>query len=213
MQRGAIGAVNPAVYNKSAISPISSVSSEHEEKNDMFLSSDGNKASKQAAFGSYEQKINAQNSLVIRHEEAHFAASGPQASGSPVYNTKTDKDGRQIIFGGHQNINIPGAVNANAPLSIINRVIMAAGFAARGAVAPQSFDELSDADKNVAAISNGILSQAETAKAQRLSFGQKLGLKEDEPAQPEKLVQSPQRQSNSNQSNPNQPGQKFNFMA
>ena len=134
----------------------------------IFLTANGNKADKQVAFGEYEQKITAQNNLVKRHEEAHQSFSGSQASGSPVYETKTDKDGRVIITGGHQAVNIPEAVDKKSPLSLINQTITAAKLAFKGALAPQSFDELSSSDKQVAAKSAQILAGAETAQADRL---------------------------------------------
>ena len=176
------------------------------EQGSIFLMPNGNKADKQAAFGEYEQKIAAQNNLVRKHEEAHQSFSGSQALGSPVYETKTDKDGRLIIIVGHQGVPIPQAVDKNAPLSLINQTITAAGFANRGALAPQSFDELSSADKQVAAKSAQILSKAETAKTERLLLQQQFGIDPNQKADPDKLQQM---KAQKGQTNPNQQKQTF----
>ncbi|OGH95744.1 MAG: hypothetical protein A2039_07385 [Candidatus Melainabacteria bacterium GWA2_34_9] len=180
--------------------------SKNDEQKSIFSTINGNKVDKQVAFGEYEQKIAAQNNLVKRHEEAHLAFSGSQASGSPVYETKTDKDGRVIITGGHQAVNIPEAVDKKAPLVLINQTINAAKLALKGALAPQSFDELSSADKQVAAKSAQILAGAETAQSDRLLFQPK--------ADTEKhgQIKAQERQNNPNQQKQTASGQKLNLI-
>lgn len=188
--------------------------SKKEDTDSIFLTSNGNKAQKQVAFGDYEKNIAAQNNLVIKHEEAHRSVSGPQASGSPVYETKTDQDGRLIITGGHQNVIVPEKPDKSAPFAAIDKIIEAAKFTIRGATAPESFDELSDADKQVAARGEQVLSSAEQAKAQRALLQQQFGIEPNQKGDPEKLQQ---RQAQSGQTNPNQPkqanlGQKLNLI-
>lgn len=176
----------------------------NKEQESIFMSTNGQKVTKQVAFGEYEKSIAAQNALVQRHEEAHRIASGPQAAGSPIYESKSDKDGRLIITGGHQNVTIPKAVDKASPLEQINQTLTAARFAEKGALAPQSFDELSDADKQVAQQSRQIISSAQTAQAERLLLQQQQGLDPNQKTDPNKLAQA--------KSQNGQTGQKLNLI-
>ena len=145
-----------------------------------YLNAVGQKVSQEAAFQGYEKSIHEQNALVVKHEEAHRSAAGPQASGSPVYDVKADKDGRKVIFGGHQGISIPAPVTADASIPLIEKTKRAAQYVISGAEAPKSFDELSGADKQVAFRGRTILAQAENAKAKKATSpdtpGQRLNL-------------------------------------
>lgn len=147
---------------------LSGILTNKNNQNSAPITAKGGK-SDSVAFGENEKATNARNQLVIRHEEAHRSASGPQASGSPVYDKTLDADGRVFFAGGHQGISIPGSVDKNAPLDQIERTKTAANYVIKGAEAPSSFDELSDADKQVAASGRQILAQAENAKSQKLS--------------------------------------------
>ena len=134
----------------------------------------GRTTNKSAAFSAYERQIDGQNNLIIRHEEAHKNASGPQASGSPHYNIKIDPDGRDVIFGGYQMINVPGLITFQAPMNKIEATEKAAKFTIAGAEAPASFDSLSSADRNVASKGRQVLFSAQAAKQKRLELEERL---------------------------------------
>ncbi len=147
------------------------------------------KSNKSEAFSIYEKNIQKQNERIIRHEEAHKAAAGPQAIGSPQYETKTDPNGRVIITGGHQKIAVPKMINKDsAPAEQIEKTKKAAEYVVKGAEAPASFDSLSDADVAIAAKGREILSSIEAIPVkkavseenskdnQRREPGQKLNL-------------------------------------
>ena len=88
---------------------------------------------------------------VYRHESAHLAAAGKYAA-SGIH---IDFDGNGIATGGHVNVKMPTLNRKN-----LDETINHAQTVIKSAEAPASFDELSDADKNVAAQSRAVLSQA-----------------------------------------------------
>jgi hypothetical protein len=185
----------------------------NEGQHNIFHTPEGNQEHS-VAFAAYQAKINTQNNLVKRHEEAHRSASGKQAVGSPVYNKISDKDGREIIVGGHQMIAMPSFTAKEHPVEHINNVIAAASLAVKGAEAPASFDELSGADKSVAAKGREIISSAETAKTERVSLQQKFGISPEVKLSQDKMAEIKSK----NHTNPAvkknaQVGQSFNFMA
>jgi len=189
--------INPIIYpvivpKQPGFAPKRVEAIGEEKQESIFLASNGNKLPKQAAFGEYEKKIQTQNALVRRHEEAHQRESGSQASGSPVYEKTIDKDGREIITGGHQNVKVPELIDKNSPLDAINKIIEAARLTIKGAKAPESFDDLSAADRRVAARGEQILSASENAKSERLSLQQRFGIKPDEKINNEKLAKNKQ---------------------
>jgi len=157
--------ISPIIYprmlnQQQAYQPQQMQKRNEETQQQVYMSPTGQKVQRDLAFGEYQQAIAAQNSLVKRHEEAHRIESGPQAVGSPVLNKTSDQDGREIITGGHQMIAMPQRVTPTTPPEQVDKTIEAAHFAEKGALAPQSFDELSDADKNVAATSRQIGDEA-----------------------------------------------------
>ncbi|HSA06557.1 MAG TPA: hypothetical protein P5556_05215 [Candidatus Gastranaerophilales bacterium] len=158
------------VYPKSAnIEPAQKIGygNNQENQQSLFFNESGQPAQKEKAFIPYENKIKTQNALVKRHEEAHKSGAGPQASGSPVYETKTDQDGREIITGGHQMINVPSLINPTASREQIEKTKEAAQYTIKGAEAPAGFDELSAADRSVAEKGRAVLSSAKAAMAER----------------------------------------------
>ena len=188
------------------------VSKMADQDNSIFLAPNGNKASKQVAFGDYEQKIAAQNNRVIKHEVAHQRDSGAQASGSPVYETKIDKDGRKIITGGHQNVKLPGEVDPNSPLDVIKKVIEAARLTIKGAEAPKSFDQLSSADERIAQQGRQILEKTENLKTKRLDTQNQFGIRLDEKTSAQAIAQNKQDRPNQAQGKQAFMGQKLNLI-
>jgi len=91
---------------------------------------------------------------VYRHEAAHLAAAGSYATSG----INIDYDGRGIATSGHVNIAMP-KLNKNNPKETIKH----AETVIASAEAPAGFDELSSADKSVAA-------QARAVKAQALNY-------------------------------------------
>ena len=176
----------------------SSIFNPQKDNQTLYKDPFGQTTNKSAAFSAYESQINKQNSLVIRHEEAHKDASGPQASGSPHYKTKTDNDGRNIIFGGHQMINVPGLITFQAPMNKIEATEKAARFTVAGAEAPASFDNLSAADRNVASIGRQVLFSAQAAKKTRTELEERIiqfsGKKPDGELSSKQITQANQQQ-------------------
>ena len=127
-------------------------------------------------FAAMKSRIQAQNSKVIAHEEAHRSAAGPQAVGSPVYNRQKIAFGNgqtiEAITGGHQGISIPAPVNFTASRSTIDKTIRAAEHTISGAVAPS--DGLSDADKAIANIGRQVLFSARKAQMEHQKHESKL---------------------------------------
>lgn len=144
--------------------------SAQQKKQTMYKDPFGNITTKGQAMASFEGQINNQNRAIMAHEEAHKAASGPQASGSPVYNT-TSIFGHTLITGGHQNVNVPGEISFMAAKPQIENTMRAAQYTINGAEAPAALGgqagELSAADRSVAARGRAVLSAA------RMAFGQR----------------------------------------
>lgn len=92
---------------------------------------------------------------VYRHEAAHLNAAGKYAASGIII----DYDKNGIATGGHVNIKMP-TLNKNN----IDETITHAETVYKAATAPSSFDELSTADKTVAAKSQNILQQAKQYK-------------------------------------------------
>ena len=103
---------------------------------------------------------------VYRHESAHLAAAGKYAASG----INIDYDGNGFAVSGHVNVKMPTLNKAN-PTETIEH----ARAVIKSAEAPASFDELSDADKSVAAQARAVLSQALSVKGQ--DKGQKQGSK------------------------------------
>lgn len=103
---------------------------------------------------------------VYRHEAAHLAAAGKYAASG--INIDYDKNG--FAIGGHVNVKMPTLNKAN-----LDETVEHARAVIKSAEAPASFDELSDADKSVAAQARGVLAQALSMKGQ--SKNQKQGSK------------------------------------
>ena len=94
---------------------------------------------------------------VYRHESAHLAAAGRYAS-SGIH---IDFDGNGFATSGHVNVKMPTLNRDN-----LDETINHAQTVIKSAEAPASFDELSGADKAVAAQARGVLSQALALKGQ-----------------------------------------------
>lgn len=90
---------------------------------------------------------------VYRHESAHLAKAGKYAT-SGIH---IDFDGKGIAVSGHVDIAMP-TLNKKNPKETIEH----AEAVIASAEAPAGFDELSDADKNVAAQARAIKSQAQS---------------------------------------------------
>ena len=127
------------------------------EQGGMFFEYKGQKLSKEEA-----QKKS--YSDVYKHEAAHLSKAGKYATTGICI----DFDGNGIATSGHVGVSIP-KLNKSKP----NETIEHAKAVIASAEAPASFDELSDADKNVAAQARSVLSQAESFKAQQGKENQK----------------------------------------
>jgi len=136
-------------------------------------------------FAAMKSRIQAQNSKVIAHEEAHKSAAGPQAVGTPVYIRQKIAFGKgqsmEAIIGGHQVISIPAPINFTASRSTIDKTIRAAEHTISGAEAPS--DGLSDADKTIANRGRQVLFSAKRANMERQQFESKLAENEQNPEQ------------------------------
>lgn len=88
---------------------------------------------------------------VYRHEAAHLSAAGKYAASGIII----DYDGNGFATSGHVNINMP-TINPDD----LDGTIDHATAVIASAEAPASFDELSDADKNVAAKARAIKAEA-----------------------------------------------------
>jgi len=143
----------------------------------MYKDPMGQVTNKDMAFSNYESRINGQNKKIIAHEQAHKAAAGPQAIGSPQYQVMMDPEGRKIITGGYQVIAIPAMVDKNTTLAEIRKAEKAAEYTIAGAEAPT--DELSAADKSIATKGRAILASARTAENQREEMEKRLAKPND----------------------------------
>lgn len=94
---------------------------------------------------------------VYRHEAAHLAKAGQYATTGICI----DYDKNGIATSGHVGVALP-SLNKSNP----DKTIKHAEAVIASAEAPASFDELSDADKNVAAAARSVLSEAQTLKSQ-----------------------------------------------
>jgi len=183
-----------------------------ENKNEsVFKPAARSQSSENLSIDVYEKQIQKQNELVRKHELAHQSFSGRMASGSPVYETTTDKDGRLIITGGHQGINVPSSINEANSLKDINFAKESAKLVIAGAEAPQSFDALSDADKNVAAKGRTLLAAAETAQAKRLSLSSEFGINPEQKLNLQSIEQIKSQKQNKFAGNNVSVGQKLNL--
>lgn len=95
---------------------------------------------------------------VRRHEQAHLSRAGKYAT-SGIH---IDFDGNGMATSGHVNIAMPTLNPKN-----LKETIEQAETVEAAALAPQSFDTLSDADKSVAAQARGIKSKAVAMKSRQ----------------------------------------------
>ena len=100
---------------------------------------------------------------VYRHEAAHKAAGGKYAGAINI-----DFDGNGFATSGHVNIAMPTLDRNNLDETIAHATTVIAS-----AEAPASFDELSDADRQVAAQARAIKAQALAMKGNQSANGQK----------------------------------------
>lgn len=101
---------------------------------------------------------------VYRHESAHLAAAGKYAA-SGIH---IDFDGNGFATGGHVNVSMPRLDKNN-----LDETINHARTVIKSAEAPASFDELSSADRAVAAQSRAVLAQALSMKGSNKQNNQK----------------------------------------
>lgn len=141
----------------------------------------GKISSQQETLAAFKGRVKEQNDGIIAHEEAHKRAAGPQAIGSPHYNTKTVNVAGHpvsIITGGHQMVAVPDTISFQATKPQIERTMRAAEYAVRGAEAPSSLGgragELSDADRSVAEKGRAVLSAAQAAFGKRSELEDRL---------------------------------------
>jgi|GEM_PF-3193174 len=130
------------------------------------------------ALMAFKGRIENQNARVIAHEKAHEAAAGQYAIGSPVYNTKTVSFGNEqikAIEGGHQMVKMPSPVSFKASKPKIMETMNHAETVTRSAEAPS--DELSAADKSIAAKGRAIYSMAQAAFGKRTDYESRLNRK------------------------------------
>ena len=99
---------------------------------------------------------------VYKHEAAHLSKAGKYAaSGINIH-----FDGNGFAVGGHVNIKMPTLNPDNLDQTIEHATAVIAS-----AEAPASFDELSDADKNVAAKARAVKAQALSMKGNQSKAG------------------------------------------
>lgn len=184
----------------------------------MYKDPYGNITTKAQAMASFEGYVNNQNSAIKAHEEAHKSAAGPQASGSPAYNT-TSIFGHTLITGGHQGVNVPSEIGFMAAKPQIENTIRAAQYTINGAEAPLTLGgmagELSDADKAVAARGRVVLSSAKLAFRQRETIDSRLNRLEgkipDGALKPEQVAKTEGKATSNPQKNV--VGGKLDFLA
>ena len=106
---------------------------------------------------------------VYKHEAAHLSKAGKYATTGICI----DFDGNGIATSGHVGVSMPKLNKANPKETIEHAEAVIAS-----AEAPASFDELSDADKGVAASARSVLAQARSfeAKAQNKTDKKPLNL-------------------------------------
>ena len=104
---------------------------------------------------------------VYRHEAAHLSKAGKYATSG----INIDFDGNGMATSGHVNIAMPTLNPKN-----LKETIEQAETVEAAALAPQGFDDLSDADKSVAAQARGIRSKAIAMKNKqdKQGLGEKL---------------------------------------
>jgi hypothetical protein len=158
----------------------------------MYIDPYGTLTTREKAFSVYESEISKQRCIIETHELAHLYGAEEQAIGTPQYNKISDPDGREIILGGQQGINVPGPVSPKSPLDLIIKTIVAALKTIAGAEAPS--DGLSDADKNVANQGRRIYNIAVLAKNEREKINEKIqnlnGTKPEGKLNPEQINQA-----------------------
>ncbi len=177
----------------------------HEDKPFFQAPATGAVMDKKQADLAFAGQVEKQNAKVRAHEEAHRLAAGPQAVGSPQYQT-ANINGHTVITGGHQVVNVPAMVSFKSSKPKIQETIRAAEYTIAGAEAPASFDELSAADKAVAARGRAVLSAARTAFGKRGNLDDRLknGGHNTNGALSDKQVARAEKSA--------QPGQRLNFM-
>jgi len=184
----------------------------------LYKDQNGNLTTKTQAMLSFEGRINEQNKAIQSHEEAHMRAAGPQANGSPVYNT-TSIFGHTLITGGHQGVNVPSEIGFMAAKPQIENTMKAAQYTINGAEAPSTLGgmagELSDADRAVAARGRAVLSSSKLAFRQRETIDSRLqrleGTVPDGALKPEQVAKAEGKGA----SNPQKKavGERLNIMA
>lgn len=97
------------------------------------------------------------HSDVEKHEAAHLAKAGKYATTGICI----DKDSNGIAVSGHVGVSMPKLDKRNPDETIAHAKAVIAS-----AEAPASFDELSDADRSVAAAGRATLAEAQSFKAQ-----------------------------------------------